>query len=53
MEQINSGVDTSLYKLVYDEKFKQKVIDKNNSLKMTFRDIREHPEENIRIIKKK
>ncbi len=53
MEKINSGADTSLYKLVHDENFKQKVIDKNNSLKITFKDIREHPEENIRIIKKK
>jgi len=53
MKDINSGVDSNLYKIVYDKKLKESVSEKVDSMHITVKNMRQHPEEVIRINKKK
>ncbi len=53
MAAINSGADTSFHKIIHDKNFKDNITGTTDSLHITLRNIRVHPEENIRINKKK
>jgi hypothetical protein len=53
LEKINNGQDSSLAWLIHDKKFKEKIISNTLSLKNTVKNIREHPEQNISLKKKK
>lgn len=53
LEAIHNGADSSLHKYVHDKNFKDKITGTTDSLYFTVRNIRVHPEEKIRINKKK